>query len=173
MTLKQYILHQLREMQREMATALTGLTQDQLQTCPTGQNLHIAWMAQHCCANVDIWLHRAITGNFAISHSDRFINWPPPPPGESEPFPDAQTLLDRWMRVSEAAISAIESLDEEDLHKPGQTINQEPLVESCLRAINHQNAHLRQIWMILGHLGLSEERWPAQGAWLAHNEPSG
>lgn len=57
MTLKQVILHQLYEMQREMAAAIRGLSPEQLQTRLPGKNNHIAWIVQHCCANVDIWLH--------------------------------------------------------------------------------------------------------------------
>lgn len=170
MTLKQVILHQLYEMQREMAAAIRGLSPEQLQTRLPGKNNHIAWIVQHCCANVDIWLHRPTTGVFAIEHTERFIQWPVSPPEEGEQFPDVERLLDRWMQVTSAGIAVIASLDATQLSNPGQEQGQEAVVNSCLRVLNHQNAHLRQIWMMLGDFGLSDTRWPCQGTWLANEE---
>ena len=80
MTLKKYILHQLCEMQREVTAVLRGLSPEQLNAHPPGQKNHIAWIVQHCCINVDALLHRSTTGRFAISHTDRFIDWPTSPP---------------------------------------------------------------------------------------------
>ena len=105
MTLKQYILHQLREMQREMATAIRGLSPEHLQTCLPGKKNHVAWIVQHCCANVDIWLCRPTTGDFAIEHTDRFISWPVSPPEDGEQFPNAEILLDRWTCVTDTGIA--------------------------------------------------------------------
>ena len=170
MILKKYILHQLREMQREMTVALRGLSPEQLHARPPGQKNHIAWIVQHCCINVDALLHRSTTGRFAISHTDRFLDWPTSPPGDGEQFPDANALLDRWTHVTEGGIAAIASLDEAQLLEPGQVFGEEPIVQSCLRVINHQNAHLRQIWMVLGGLRLSGKRWPTQGTWLANGD---
>ena len=170
MTLKQYIPHQLREMQREMATAIRGLSPEHLQTCLPGKKNHIAWIVQHCCANVDIWLCRPTTGDFAIEHTDRFISWPVSPPEDGEQFPNAEILLDRWTCVTDTGIAVIASLDETQLSKPGQAFAKEPVVQSCLRVLNHQNAHLRQIWTMLGDFGLSDTHWPSQGTWLADGD---
>ena len=170
MTLTQYVVHQLREMQREMAIAVAGLSSEELQRRAPGQATHIAWIAQHCCANTDKWLHRPITGGYAIEHTERFTCWPVSPPEEGEPFPDPAALLDRWMRVTEATINAVASLNDSALALPGQACGEEPLAQSFLRVINHQNAHLRQVWMIAGYLGLSQGRWPKQGAWLADSQ---
>jgi uncharacterized damage-inducible protein DinB len=168
--LKRVILHQLREMQREMALAISGLSSEHLEARLPGRRNSIAWIVQHCCANVDIWLHRSTMGEFAIQHTDRFITWPVSPPEEGESFPDANTLLDRWARATEAGISAIASLDDSQLLVPGQALGKEAMVQSCLRVLNHQNAHLRQIWMMLGSLGLSDAHWPSQGTWLAYED---
>jgi uncharacterized damage-inducible protein DinB len=165
--LKTVILHQLSEMQREMALAISGLSPEHLVAQLPLRVNHIAWIVQHCCANVDIWLHRQTTGDFAIEHTDRFISWPVSPPEEGETFPNADTLLDRWRRVTEAGILSIASLDDSQLLEPGQAFGKEAMIQSCLRVINHQNAHLRQIWMMLGSLGLSDAHWPIQGTWLA------
>ena len=62
------------------------------------------------------------------------------------------------------AYSEIEELN--DLNEKGKYDGKEPMNESCLRIINHQNSHLRQIWMIIGYLKLNETKWPKQGKWL-------
>ena len=66
----------------------------------------------------------------------------------------------------DAAIAAFEAMPEARLQEPGHAPIQEPLVESCLRVINHQNVHLRNIWCILGERRV-DEKWAEQQTWLA------
>ena len=167
MTLKQYILHQLREIRREMLTALEGLSEEELVAHEPEGRSPIAWIVEHCCANVDFFLHRGITGRFCVEHDRRFLAWPiiEPQPGDS--YPPPEELAARWTRVMDASLEALESLPEEGLQEPSKSSRPpEPLVESCLRVINHHSSHLRQIWCLLGWRRTAT-KWPEQGTWLA------
>jgi len=169
MTLKHFILHQLCEMQRKMLIAVAeDLSDEQLTTIAPGHTIHIAWMVQHCCLNVDRWLHQNMTGQMALTHDQRFLDRPTPPPEPDERFPSSRELRERWQQVTDKALAALTDLDEAALQEPGPGLRKEPLVESCLRVINHQNAHLRQIWITLAVLGITAIRWPEQGKWLAN-----
>jgi hypothetical protein len=167
-TLKAFILHQLREMQREMLLAIDDLSDDDLTSHEPGNHNPIAWIVEHCISNVDFCLHKGITGEFRIPHDPRFTTWPLIEPKPGDPYPAVPELIERWRTVTDASIALVNNLPEERLQEPSREAagDSEPLVESCLRCINHQNAHLRHIWCILGRRSV-RAKWPMQGDWLA------
>jgi len=166
-TLKDYILHQLREARREMLKAIDGLSPEVMASHAPGGHSPIAWIVCHCLVNVDFFIHSGITGEFGLEHDDRFRRWPLIEPAPGDAFPPPAELTDRWSRLLDASCAAVESLPDDALQQPGKSANPpEPLVESCLRVINHTNAHLRQIWCILGRQRV-DDRYPTQETWLA------
>lgn len=165
--LKQFIIHQLREIRREMLAALAGLSDEELVSHEPNLRNPVAWIVQHCCVNVDFFIHKGITGDFHLEHPRRMLGWPLSPPKPGDPYPPAAELADRWSRLLDASVKLLEGLTVEQLHQPSRCAsNKEPLVESCLRVINHQNAHLRQLWCILGRRR-RDDKWPKQERWLA------
>jgi hypothetical protein len=167
MTLKDYILHQLREMKREMQAAIDGLSEEDLTSHEPGLRNPIAWIVQHCCVNVDFFIYRGITDEFCLEHEEKHLRWPLETPQPGDSYPPLDKLIERWTRLLDASVQALEALPEEQLQEPSRRSRPpEPLVESCLRVINHQNAHLRQIWCILGQRQV-EGKWPTQDTWLA------
>ncbi len=167
MTLTEYILHQLREIQREMLLAIGSLSEEDLTWLGAGEQGPIAWIVQHCCVNVDFFIHKGITGEVCLEHEPRFLAWPLPERKPDDEYPPLRELIERWTKLLDASVQALEDLPEERLQEPNRSSNpSEPLVESCLRVINHQNAHLRQIWCILGKRRV-DEKWPVQDTWLA------
>jgi hypothetical protein len=165
--LKAYILHQLRETKRELLVAIEGLSEDDLISHEPGGHSPIAWIVQHCCVNVDFFIHRGITGKLCLDHEQRYLAWPLIEPQPGDDYPPLATLQDRWSRLLDASGAALEQLGVERLQEMSRSSRPpEPLVESCLRVINHENTHLRQIWCILGRR-LLERKWPVQETWLA------
>ena len=166
-TLKDYILHQLREIKREMLAAIEGLAEDDLAWLAAEDQGPIAWIVQHCCANVDFFIHKGITGQFCLEHEPRFLLWPLPPRRPDDAYPPRSELAERWSRLLDAGAAALESAGAERLQEPSASSRPpEPLVESCLRVVNHTNAHLRQLWCILGQRRVAG-KWPVQETWLA------
>jgi DinB superfamily len=167
MTLKQYVLHQLREMKREVLESVSGLAPEEWTSHEPGDHSPIAWILQHCCANTDFFIHCGLTGDMAIDHDVRVLSGPRTDPEPGDPYPSGEELCERWAKVCDASIAALEEGSEECLQKPSRSMeNPEPLVESCLRVINHQNAHIRQIWCFRGLRG-REDKYPQQQSWLA------
>jgi len=172
--LKQFILHQLHEIRREMLVAISGLSEEDLVAHEPHGRSPIAWIIQHCCSNLDGFIVRAVTGEEALPHDRRFRTWPLIDPQPGDEYAPPAVLVERWTTVVDASIAAIDSLPEEALQQPGPATSPErkpePLVESCLRVINHQNAHLRQIWCIIGWRQI-DDRYPEQQTWLAATHP--
>jgi len=167
MFLKDYILHQVREMKRELLVVLDGLGEQDMTSYESGEQTCIAWIVQHCCANVDFFIHKGSTGDFFLSHEQRFLTWPLIDPTPEDVYPPREELIHRWTGLCDAGVRALESLPEEDVQAPSKSADPgEPLVESCLRVVNHQNVHLRQIWCILGRRHI-DKKWPVHETWLA------
>jgi hypothetical protein len=167
MTLKEYILHQLREMKREMLVAIEGLSKEDLTSHEPGGHSPIAWIVQHCLVNVDFFIHKGITGEFCLEHEERFRAWPLIEPKPGDRYPAPSELVERWTTLLDASIETLEAVTDERLQEASRSSDPpEPLVQSCLRVVNHQNAHLRQIWCILGRRRV-DEKWPEQQTWLA------
>jgi hypothetical protein len=165
--LKGFIIHQLRELRREMLAALDGLSDEELTSHEPNLRNPIAWIVQHCCLNVDFFINKGIRGELFLQHAPNFLARPSPTPKPGDPYPSGAELRDRWSKLLDAGATALEGLTAEQLQQPSCCArNKEPLVESCLRVINHQNAHLRQIWCILGRRR-RDDKWPRQETWLA------
>ena len=80
--------------------------------------------------------------------------WPSAPDSVAE-YPSPDDLMARWTGVVDASIGALQDIPEEAFNRPGK-LSDEILAEACMRVINHQNAHLRQIWFILDRGPLAE-----------------
>ena len=166
--LKEYILHQVREIKREMLVAIEGLSQEDLTSHEPGAHSPIAWIVEHCVGNMDFFVCKGVTGKLVMEHERRFGH-PIIAPKPGAPYPSLDELKARWTKVLDACVAALEGVDEADLQrlsKAAKPSESEPLVESCLRVINHQNAHLRQIWCILGRRRV-DHKFPTQETWLA------
>lgn len=168
--LKRFILHQFAEMRREVLIAIEGLSEEDLLAHEPHGRSPIAWIVEHCCSNVDRFIVSAVRGAWALEHDPRFVTWPMPEPQPGDEYRPLAEMIERWQTVCDAAIDVIEGLDERALQEPGPAAGdgprREPLVESCLRVINHQNAHLRQIWCIIGWLHI-DAKYPEQRTWRA------
>jgi hypothetical protein len=164
MTLKEFVLHQMAEARREMIEAVKGLSPGELSSMDPAGHWPVAWVMEHCTLNADFFLHVHMTGKYVLEHEDRYKGWPMKEPEPGDIYPDAEKLIERWTILWDAVIPEFSRLEEsvfsEKLH------GREPLIESCLRVINHVNAHLRSIWCILGEKRI-DSKFPEQQKWLA------
>ena len=166
MTLTEYVLHQMREMKREMLAAVDGLSDEDVRSHEPGDYNPISWMMQHCCVNVDFLIHKGLTGEFYLEHEQRFLDWPLDRPQPGDSYPPLAELIERWSTLADAAVAQLQTAPEGFMEKASLAVGPtETLAESCLRSINHQNAHLRQIWCIVGRKRI-DQKWPTQEAWL-------
>ena len=165
MTLSVYIVHQLRELRREVLAAVDGLSQDDICSHDPGDHWPIAWILQHLSLNVDRFLYSPHSGSLLLDHEENMLARPRVEPKPGDPYPLKSELTRKWNTIMDAAVDVIESLDDAGLN--GTPPNgREPVVESCLRVINHTNAHLRAVWCILGQRRI-DEKYPEQDTWLA------
>ena len=164
MTLKAYILHQLREIKREVLVAVEDLSEEDMRSHEPCGHWPIAWILQHFCLNVDRFLYFSREGSLFLEHDERMLTRPRVDPQPGEPYPPLSDLTSKWSTVIDAAIGLIE-LDGDDDLQTTPPHGKEPVVESCLRVINHTNAHLRAIWCILGERRV-DAKFPDQQTWL-------
>ncbi|RKX79830.1 MAG: hypothetical protein DRP87_01725 [Spirochaetes bacterium] len=158
MTLKSYIMAELEEIKREFLDALEGLDDDTIGRFSPKGHWPIAWIVQHCCENYDKWLYKSLTGKYCLQH-DLFITARPiQPPDPEAKYPTIDTLRKRIDKVLSSIIEEMKKLKDEDLDN--KLHGEESIVLGCYRVINHTNSHLRNIWFILGELGV--DRWSEQ-----------
>jgi len=102
---------------------------------------------------------------WAFPHEKRWDLWrcseeERPKPGDS--FPAVAAILERLKAVREAATRIIDAASETDLRRPiGE--RWKSASDPYMRTIWHTMAHVRQIWLLRGALGLTDGMsWPQQ-----------
>jgi 3-methyladenine DNA glycosylase AlkD len=164
MTLKSYIGCQFGELKREMLYVLTGLRQHDLRLKSKVSPHPVGWLVQHCMSVIDWAVVRHMTGTQFYSYPAGLSKYPMDAPSKSYTMPTPLELQNRWRALLEHLLMHLSALGEQELQETSAT-GIEPLAESCLRAINHTNTHLRGIWSILTHYGRLC-KWPTQPMWM-------
>ncbi|MFW6312841.1 MAG: DinB family protein [Spirochaetota bacterium] len=163
MTFQEYVLHQLREMKRELLTAIEDLSaEDMFGFEPVG-HWPIGWIAEHCTQVADAFLVAPVEGSQMLEYADQVQNWTTREPAPGDEYPVPAEIAERWSRVCDRIVSRVEEADETTLQEsPGK----EPYIQSILRVVNHTNSHLRSLWCILGERRV-DEKWAVQQPFLA------
>jgi len=126
----------------------------------------IAWIVVHTLQNLDEYTYQADSGQTTFPHDYKWDLWDcredqRPKPGDAFP---SQAQLMGWLRSLRAnAERILRQADERSLfgrpggHWPGNR------ADMYMRTIFHAMAHVRQIWLLRGALGLIEGKsWPQQ-----------
>jgi hypothetical protein len=163
MTFKEYILHQLREMRRELLTATEDLDENDLISFDPAGHWPIAWITEHCTEVADRYLYGPVHGSMQHTYEAHVGNWRNQEPKPGDQYPNILGLRNRWKMVCDSVIDIVEAADEDELQK---TYGKEPYINSLLRVINHTNSHLRSLWCILGERRV-DEKWAEQQNFLA------
>ena len=162
MEYKEYILHQLREMRRELLTALEDVTGDDLTSFEPCGHWPVAWIAEHCSEVADGVLCGPTTGE-VNQYAEHVANWFKREPAPGDAYPSPTEICRRWSAVCDSIIGFVENASDEDLQK---TYGKEPYIQSILRVVNHTNSHLRSLWCILGERRV-DHKFAEQQPWLA------
>jgi hypothetical protein len=163
MTYKDYILHQLREMKRELLTATEDVPEEDLTSFEPVGHWPIAWITEHCTEIADKLLIASRTGSPLLSYEDQVENWTSREPQPGDPYPPLSEMQERWAQVCDEAVSYVESVEEERLQ---ETAGSKPFIDNILLAVNHTNSHLRSLWCILGERRV-DHKWAQQQNYLA------
>ena len=145
--------------------AIHDLSDDEARNFPIPGHNNIAWIVMHCLDNLDENAIGAQTGERLYAAEARWDLWrcePGDRPKPGDPFPTVTEMLDRLGRIRDAASAAVENADEDGLAQP---IGPPGKVRAdwLMRTICHTNAHVRQIWLLRGALGVTGGKgWPQQ-----------
>ena len=151
--------------------SIYDLTDEQVRAFPIPGRNNIAWIVMHVLTNLDENAVFAQThvddhhpGRQAIAHEWRWDLWQcreDERPKPADPFPSTQELLEKLGAVRDSAMEIIDSAEGGELRRPLR--QWKAASDPYMRTIWHAMAHLRQIWLLRGALGLSDGKsWPQQ-----------
>ncbi|MCC7204406.1 MAG: DinB family protein [Phycisphaeraceae bacterium] len=141
------------------------LTDAQMRAFPIKGRNNISWIVMHTLQNLDEYTNLQ-GGPRPFPHEERWDLWqcrPEQRPKPGDVFPPAEQML-RWLYEIRARAEAIlAGLDEPYLReKPGDHWPGDR-ADFYKRTILHAMAHVRQIWLLRGALGLTDGKsWPQQ-----------
>jgi len=166
--LKRAIFIGLDEAFTALEEAFDDLTDEQARAFPLAGRNNIAWIVMTTLQNFDEYANGAQVGQLTFPHEWRWDLWnckPEERPQPSDAFPAVAEMLALLGRIREAAMANLDSAGEDDLRGkracgdrwPGTT------ADAYMRTIHHALAHIRQIWLLRGVMGLTDATaWPRQ-----------
>ena len=168
--LKKAIAIGLDEALTALEESVFGLTDEQARAFPLPGRNNIVGIVMHLQQNLDCYACRFQAGAWTLEHDERFDLWgrPEGAPPPSEDLPTVAEMLGRLHAIRSAAEAALGPATEAELlgsrccehHwlEQGRTA-----ADAYLRTIMHAMAHVRQIWLLRGALGLTDrDGWPEQ-----------
>ncbi len=161
----------LDECTMALEEALTGLTDEQAWGFPLQSRHNITTIVMHCLGNLNNHGLYLQTGESLLEHEERFDMWSHSPeqlrPMQTD-LPSVPEMIDKLRDLREAILAGVEAAAEGDLLGP-RTDSQwyrdwnRTSADAYMRTIMHTMAHVRQIWMLRGVMGLTDEQgWPLQ-----------
>jgi hypothetical protein len=163
---KQAIAIGLDEALTALEESFYDLTDQQVRDFPIPGHNSIAWIVTHSLQNLDEYTNLPHGGQPTFQHDRRWDLWQAQPherPKPTDPFP-SQAQMTQWLHsLRDVAQRTLDQLTEADLRrKPG---NHWPgnVADMYMRTICHTMAHVRQVWLLRGALGLTDGKtWPQQ-----------
>jgi hypothetical protein len=144
------------------------LSDDQVRAFPIPGRNNIAWIVMHCLQGLDTYGVKFQTGKATFEHGWRWDLWqckPEERPKPGDPFPSKQEMVDLAHRIAVGIEKALASATEQDLRGRRKADDwwQKSVADGCLRTVMNTAAHVRQIWLLRGALGLTDGKlWPQQ-----------
>ncbi|GAH75629.1 unnamed protein product, partial [marine sediment metagenome] len=141
-----------------------NLTDEQAWARPCRARHCITTIIMHVHHNTDINACQLQTGKLMLEHYERFNIWFEPDPDHhtrQDDLPTVETMLERHRALVAAAKAGLEAASEEDLLGPRMSAGTDwcdrhgrNSAEAYARVIWHTMAHVRQIWLLRGVMGL-------------------
>jgi len=149
------------------------LTDEQVRARPCAERHAITTMVMHVHQNADVHTCQLQTGKLTLDHDGRFDIWRRPEaerPDRQEGLPTVAEMLERHRALAAAAKAGLEAATDADLLGPRMAAGTDWVDEhgrnsadAYARVIWHTMAHVRQIWLIRGIMGLTDkDGWPEQ-----------
>ncbi len=149
------------------------LTDEQVRARPCAERHAITTMVMHVHQNADVHTCQLQTGKLVLEHDERFDIWRRPEadrPDRQEGLPTVAEMLERHRALAAAAKAGLEAATDADLLGPRMAAGTDWVDEhgrnsadAYARVIWHTMAHVRQIWLIRGIMGLTDkDGWPEQ-----------
>lgn len=143
------------------------LNDDQVSSFPIPGCNNIAWIVMHSLQNLDHYTNGVQTGKRVLTDERRWGLWnyrgERPKPGDD--FPSQKEMIDNLKTVRSAAVEAIDAVEENQLRQKGAPESgwDRTRADGYMRTIHHTMAHVRQIWLLRGALGITDGKsWPRQ-----------
>jgi len=169
--LKSALAEMLNEALTALEEAIYDLSDDKVWRRTFADKHAIGTMVMHLIETLDTYTCKFQTGQFVLDHQGRFDIWKIEDgsmPEEGEDLPTVKQMVSSIRKLRQAALAALRSATESDLlgvrqcdhwwTKRGRTAG-----DAYMRAIGHAMAHIRQIWLMRGAMGLSsKDGWPNQ-----------
>jgi len=170
--LKKAIAIGLDEAMTALEEAFYDLSEEQFWAFPLVGRHNIVTLAEHCLQCLDLYgceVHgRALT----FEPEQRFDIWhfsPEQLRAQMTDLPSVAAERERLAAVRAAVMGTLDAATPEDLarpHAPSWWFEENPdrvRADAYLRAVFHTMAHIRQIWMLRGAMGLTDaDGWPVQ-----------
>jgi len=165
--LKQAIAVGLDEALTALEECFYDLGDEQLQSFPIPGRNNIAWIVMHCLDSLDEHANGCASGHRTFPAEWRWNLWncrPEERPKPGDPFPTRDEMLGTLQGVREAAMGTIERIEEPALIERWIPHPQNhSRADFYMRTIYHTMAHVRQIWLLRGAVGLTDgQSWPRQ-----------
>lgn len=164
--LKEAVAIGLDEALTALEESFYDLSDEQVRSFPVPGENNIAWTVMHCLDNLDEYAVSTATGERLYPTEWRWALWqcrPEERPKPGDPFPGTAEMLSRLRAIRQAAMAALERMDESALLEKCGDYPRKPLRSDWYtRTICHTNSHVRQVWLLRGALGLANGPWPEQ-----------
>jgi len=161
----------INEAMTSLQESFHDLTDEQAWSRPFADKPSIGTIVMHLSETLDTYACKFQSGQTALEHQARFNLWNQPEghwPEDEEDLPTVEQLLKRHAVLWSAIGIAIRAATTEDLLGKRHCDNwwterKRTASDALMRAVGHAMAHVRQIWLIRGAMGLtSSKAWPRQ-----------
>jgi hypothetical protein len=170
--LKQALAVGLDEAMTALEEAFYDLTEEQFWAFPLERRHNIVTLVEHCLQCLDLYGCEVHGRPLTFEPEERFDIWHFSPeqlrPQMTE-LPTVAAERERLAAVRAAVMETLEQATPEDLARPNpdswwfEEYPRRVRADAYLRATFHTMAHVRQIWMLRGAMGLTDQDgWPVQ-----------
>ena len=171
-TLKKAIAIGLDEALTALEESFHDLTDEQFWGFALEGRHNIITIVEHCLDAMDLYACEVQVGRQVLEHEKRFDIWnfsPEQVRDRMKDLPPASRALDRLRTLRRAVMGNLESASEQELLEPRVRDNwfweesKKTSADAYMRTIMHTMAHVRQIWLMRGAMGLTDkDGWPEQ-----------
>jgi len=148
--------------------AIHDLTDEQVRAFPMPGRNNIAWIVMHSLQNLDQYANSFQSGARSFEHNECWSLWeckPQERPKPGDPFPSQKEMLRTLKAVRRSAEKGLAAATDSDLRSSRKAEDwwQKTAADAYMRTVCHTMAHVRQIWLLRGALGLTGGKsWPRQ-----------